>query len=419
MRRMEVEGVRLMMILSLPGMAMRKWKSFVCSIAVLCVLGCSSHVLTEPLRPHPEVSWSAPLSEALSRSGTNRIELERALRSAPAAQQEGMRFLVENMPEVDLKTLGSTYLLENVALAYTAYEKAPWKSQVPKRIFLNDVLPYSCLTEDRDGMRRFLRDAASPLVLDCNTPAEAAHRLNQVLFSRLNAHYSLAGTRPDQSVKETLASGKATCIGLSVLLVGACRAVGIPARLAGIPLWPDLRGTHEWVEIWDGDWHFLGADEPDSEGLNHAWFNEDASKAIGDVPQHAIYATSFEKTGLSFPLIWAPNVRWVNAVNVTDRYRTAWPPSAKKPGRLIVKTLDRHGRRRAANITVHVSGSARSYAGSTPDESADPIIDLSFSIPRIIPASRYVIRAEFKGTVQVLEIKAGAAPEDVAIISFP
>jgi transglutaminase-like putative cysteine protease len=237
-----------------------------------------------------------------------------------------MRFLVENMPEVDLTTLSAAYLLENVALAYEAYDRAPWKPRVPKRIFLNEVLPYACLTEKRDGTRKFLRDTAAPLVMDCRAPAEAAHRLNLQLFSRLNTHYSPAGTRPDQCVLETIASGKATCIGLSVLLVGACRAVGIPARLVGTPLWTNLRGTHEWVEIWDGDWHFMGADEPYSEGLDHAWFNEDASKAIKDVPQHAIYATSFEKTGLFFPLVWEPNVRWINAVNVTDRYRTAWPP---------------------------------------------------------------------------------------------
>ena len=407
------------MIDFLPGMATRRWKSFVCSISVLCALGCSSRVRAEPQRSHPEAPQSASLSEPLARAGANRVELERALRDTPAAQLEGMRFLVENMPVADLRTLSSTFLLENVALAYEAYHKAPWKARVTKRLFLNDVLPYACLTEKRDGARRFLRDAAAPLVTDCDTPAEAAHRLNQQLFSRLNAHYSSDGTRPDQCVQETISSGKATCIGLSVLLVGACRAVGIPARLAGVPRWPDSRGTHEWVEIWDGDWHFMGADEPYSEGLDHAWFNEDASKAIKDVPQHAIYATSFEKTGLFFPLIWAPNIQWVNVVNVTDRYRTAWPPAAEKPGKLTVKVFGRHGRRLAAKISVQAADGAKSYVGSTQDESADPLVDLSFSIPRIIPASRYIIHAEFNGKTQVLEIKAGAAPEDVAVINFP
>jgi hypothetical protein len=136
----------------------------------------------------------------------------------------------------------------------------------------------------------------------------------------------MEGVRPDQAPFETLRRGKATCIGLSVLLVGACRAVGIPARVAGTPAWTSGRGnggTHEWVEIWDGDWHFMGADEPDQEGLDHAWFNEEASLARREEPMHAIYATSFQRTGLHFPLVWVPEDRWVDAVNVTDRYVAA------------------------------------------------------------------------------------------------
>ncbi len=340
-RKMEVGGgpVRLLQLLKLLSrMRKGRWQAFACSAALLGTLACAPHVRTVPPRPQPPVPvsaespWSAPIAEALARAGGNRLELEKALRQAPAAQQEGMRFLVANMPEVDLKKLNSAYLLDTVALAYEAYDTAPWKARIPKHLFLNDVLPYACLTEQRDGSRRYLRQVAAPLVLDCATPAEAAHHLNQQLFLRLKAHYSTAGTKPDQCALETIASGKASCIGLSVLLVGACRAVGIPARLVGIPLWPDNRGTHEWVEIWDGDWHFMGADEPYSEGLDHAWFNQDASKAIRDVPQHAIYATSFEPTGLCFPMLWAPQVRWIHAVNVTDRYRSAWPAPTAPAG---------------------------------------------------------------------------------------
>ena len=32
-------------------------------------------------------------------------------------------------------------------------------------------------------------------------------------------------------------TGVATCTGLSILLVDACRSVGVPARIAGTPLW--------------------------------------------------------------------------------------------------------------------------------------------------------------------------------------
>ena len=44
----------------------------------------------------------------------------------------------------------------------------------------------------------------------------------------------------------------ASCTGLSVLLVDALRAAGIPARFAGTPAWHDDRGNHSWVEVWIG-----------------------------------------------------------------------------------------------------------------------------------------------------------------------
>ena len=40
------------------------------------------------------------------------------------------------------------------------------------------------------------------------------------------------------------------------------------------------------------------AAEPDAKGLDHAWFEHDASQALKDSPTHAIYAASFQKTGL-------------------------------------------------------------------------------------------------------------------------
>ena len=82
-------------------------------------------------------------------------------------------------------------------------------------------------------------------------------------------------------------TGLASCTGLAILLADACRSVGVPARLAGVPNWIDDRGNHTWVEIWDQRWHFAGAAEPDANGLDHAWFQHDASLAVKDSKEHA------------------------------------------------------------------------------------------------------------------------------------
>jgi len=72
------------------------------------------------------------------------------------------------------------------------------------------------------------------------------------------------------------------------------------------------------VEIWDGDWKFTGAAEPDE--LNKAWFSGDASQAIATNPVNAIYAVSYKPTGIQFPCAWAPEISYVHGENVTKRY---------------------------------------------------------------------------------------------------
>ena len=124
----------------------------------------------------------------------------------------------------------------------------------------------------------------------------------------------------NQSPKESIEQGKASCTGLSIVLADACRAVCVPARLVGTPLWANKRGNHTWVEIWDKTWHFTGACEPDPKGLDRGWFVGDAAQAKKDVAEHAIYAASFKKTQQHFPLVWARRNKSVPAENVTDHY---------------------------------------------------------------------------------------------------
>ena len=148
-----------------------------------------------------------------------------------------------------------------------------------------------------------------PLVKDCKTPGEAAMKLNSTVFTKLKVRYSTQRKQANQSPKESIDQGLASCTGLSILLSDACRSVGVPTRIAGTPLWSNNSGNHTWLEIWDGGWHFTGACEPDPKGLDRGWFVQNASEAKKDVPEHAIYAASFRRTDLSFPLVWRGTAR--------------------------------------------------------------------------------------------------------------
>ena len=251
--------------------------------------------------------WPADVEEALERAGANRGQLTQALSSVPQDQRNGMAFLVANMPDSDLRSLKADFLLENVALAYKARQQAPWSAKISEEMFLNNVLPYANVDETRHPWRQEFYTQWWPVVKDCKTAAEAAQKLNETVFKQLNVKYSTARKKANQSPKETIEQGLASCTGLSIVLIDACRSVGVPARIVGTPMWTDKSGNHNWVEIWDGHWHFVGACEPDPKGLDHGWFEEKASLAIKDSPRNAIYAASFKKTDTIFPLDWARN----------------------------------------------------------------------------------------------------------------
>ena len=326
------------------------------------------------------------VAQALARAGANRAQLRDALRRVPPAQRPGLEFLIANMPDTDLTTLSAHFLLENLAVAYEAQKGAAWRDALPDDVFLNDVLPYACLNESRDDSRAMLRARCLPLIAGATTPGEAAQMINRKLFPLVGVKYSTERHRPDQAPLETLASGKATCSGLSILLVDACRAVGVPARVAGTPLWSDGSGNHTWVEVWDGGaWHFVGAAEPDDKGLDHAWFEHNASLAKRDMPANAIYASSFAKTGLAFPLVWAPGLHSVPAVNVTDRYAVATTQAATPAGmtRLLIDTRRADGRRVPAAVTIRdIADGSRTWSGTAKTETADMRDFLSFDVPQ-------------------------------------
>jgi pimeloyl-ACP methyl ester carboxylesterase len=294
-------------------------------------------------------------------------------------------FLVENMPPSDRNELSADFLVENLDLALKARATFPWAKDVPDEIFLNDVLPYAVFDEPRDPWRAEFLEKAAPLVKDANTASEAAQILNRHFFELISTHYHTERKRTNQSPKESIEQGKATCTGLSIILVDACRAVGIPARAVGIPLWSDKSGNHTWVEIWDDGWHFTGADEYNKKGLNHGWFVAQAAKADANKPEHSIYATTWKKGCGVFLMAWSPESSDVAGINVTDRYAKGEPSAVTTIG---VRFFD--GEQRASR-----KGSLTTEAGVPIDtfETKAGTSDLN-DMPRlpVTPGKKYRLR---------------------------
>lgn len=257
--------------------------------------------------------------DQLKQANENAAALEAAIREAPADEREALAFLIAHMPVRDLQSLSKDFLLSNVSLAYRARSATPWAENIPKELFYEYVLPYASVNERRDNWREDFYDRFIEIAKTCATPTEAVAKLNIGAFQSLKVSYhATKRPKPDQSPYESTKAGYASCTGLSIILIDACRAVGIPARFVGTPQWSDRSGNHSWVEVWDKEWRFVGACEPSR--LNEGWFVEKASKADESNPRHRIYATRFSGSTLTFPMVWKPGSKEVPAEDVTRRY---------------------------------------------------------------------------------------------------
>jgi len=315
--------------------------------------------------------YDAAVKVALEKAGDNTSELAAALEEISESRREGMRFLVANMPVRDLKSLSRDFLLDNVNVAYDAFEKAPWRDEIPHDVFLNDILPHVSINERRDEWRKDFYQRFQPMVADLTNPGEVAAALNNKIFPELKVKYSTKRRRADQGPFESIDSGLASCTGLSILLIDACRSVGVPARFVGTPLWADRSGNHSWVEVWDDGWHFTGAAEPNGNDLDKAWFTGRASTAKRDHPKHAIYAVSYRKTPTLFPLVWDRSIDYVHAVNVTDRYANKATKLAEGLKLGMFRALDANGDRCSVQVRVADVDGKTVFEGKTKDERFD------------------------------------------------
>jgi len=258
------------------------------------------------------------LDTAFAKAGENVKELKMALAESEKKQKEATAFLISYMPGKDLQTLSADFILDQLQGAWRTREEFEWCGNLPDSIFLNEVLPYYNLDENRDNWRDDFYNKFAPLVEDCNNIYEAIDSVNFNIMEELGVEYntkrSAVNISPFQAIEEQMA----TCTGLSFLLVDAFRSVGIPARIAGTPLWTNMRGNHSWVEVWiDGEWYFT---EYYPDALNKSWFLADAGKADPEKPVHWIYAASYKPAETNYPLIWDRESKEVHAANVTDRY---------------------------------------------------------------------------------------------------
>lgn len=359
--------------------------------------------------------YHALIDRTIATAGDNAKELKKALKEVPRNEREGMAFLISYMPERDAKSLSADFLLENVQYAYKARAEFPWAKEVPDSVFLNDVVAYANLNENRESWRKDFYERFKKYVAPCKTMREAIDSVNKNVRDELLVDYNTKREKPDQAPYESMRQHMASCSGLSILLTDAFRAVGIPSRVAGTPAWHDDRGNHNWNEVWiDGQWRFT--EYYPSDDLDQSWFLTDAGKAIKEDVRKAIYAASFKPTGCYFPLVWDEDIRYVHAENVTDRYTSlyraqlsAMPADGSHVALRVMVFRDKDhaeasGDRVATNLDVF-KGDKQLYGGRSTGATQDMNDVLTFNVEK---NQQYVVKfVNGKGEMQTQTIDVG------------
>ena len=359
--------------------------------------------------------YHALIDRTIATAGDNAKELKKALKEVPRNEREGMAFLISYMPERDAKSLSADFLLENVEYAYKARAEFPWAKEVPDSVFMNDVVAYANLNENRESWRKDFYERFKKYVAPCKTMREAIDSVNKNVRDELLVDYNTKREKPDQAPYESMRQHMASCSGLSILLTDAFRAVGIPSRVAGTPAWHDDRGNHNWNEVWiDGLWRFT--EYYPSDDLDQSWFLTDAGKAIKEDVRKAIYAASFKPTGSYFPLVWDENIRYVHAENVTDRYTSlyraqlsAMPADGKHVALRVMVFRDKDhadasGDRVATNLDVF-KGDKQLYGGRSTGATQDMNDVLTFNVEK---NQQYIIKyMNGKGEMQTQTVDVG------------
>lgn len=359
--------------------------------------------------------YHALIDRTIATAGDNAKELKKALKEVPRNEREGMAFLISYMPERDAKSLSADFLLENVQYAYKARAEFPWAKEVPDSVFLNDVVAYANLNENRESWRKDFYERFKKYVAPCKTMREAIDSVNKNVRDELLVDYNTKREKPDQAPYESMRQHMASCSGLSILLTDAFRAVGIPSRVAGTPAWHDDRGNHNWNEVWiDGQWRFT--EYYPSDDLDQSWFLTDAGKAIKEDVRKAIYAASFKPTGCYFPLVWDEDIRYVHAENVTDRYTSlyraqlsATPADGSHVALRVMVFKDKDhaeasGDRVATNLDVF-KGDKQLYGGRSTGATQDMNDVLTFNVEK---NQQYTVKfVNGKGEMQTQTIDVG------------
>lgn len=244
------------------------------------------------------------MDDVLSLAGDNRGEIVKVLDYYNAKEEDSLklkaaRFLIQNMPgkyslvydipwethsaalyryydcedkeslfsdygvpksekRYDLQHISSEYLINNIDLAFEAWEKHPWGKTIDFDAFCEEILPYRIGNEPLEDWRSHVlasyKDIDTRLRNDSTmTAIEACTIVNRLLPEYTWVTYPV----PPMNYSKLIATPRGTCDEMCALAMFTMRALGIPVVMEFTPSWPNRTSGHSWNAVHGADGNYV------------------------------------------------------------------------------------------------------------------------------------------------------------------
>jgi hypothetical protein len=152
----------------------------------------------------------------------------------------------------DLEAMPADYLVENIDLAFQAWQRKPWARHLTFADFCAYVLPYRGSNEPLECWRSFFLDRYADLVDQAEDPADpvaVAELINGDLKSwfKFDPRFYLHPT--DQGLSEMLIKRMGRCEDMTNITIYAMRANGLAVTSDYTPYWANSGNNHAWNSI--------------------------------------------------------------------------------------------------------------------------------------------------------------------------
>ncbi|NOR87711.1 MAG: hypothetical protein GQ527_08895 [Bacteroidales bacterium] len=148
----------------------------------------------------------------------------------------------------DVKHITADYLIENIDLAFEAWEN-PWAKFLTFDQFCEYILPYRASNEPLESWRKQLYEKynwVQDSIQDPTNPTEACVLINSEIISWYSFDPLFYRHPTDLGLSEMLEYKRGRCEDMTNLAIYAMRSQGVPVMSDYTPAWPNTGNNHAW-----------------------------------------------------------------------------------------------------------------------------------------------------------------------------